>query len=93
MNIAEFITARLAEDEAAAEAAEGTCHFDGSSEDADHYERHDPARVLREITAKRAILADHQIKPAAYPDPEDKDFGCQRCRPRRCRYRSRLARP
>lgn len=34
-----------------------------------HIARHDPARVLREVAAKRAILADARIYPdAAYPD-------------------------
>lgn len=37
---------------------------------ADHITRHDPARVLREVEAKRVILAAH--KPyVSSPDPED----------------------
>lgn len=41
--------------------------------------RHDPARVLREVEAKRAILADHQIKAPYEIERGDEDFGCERC--------------
>lgn len=38
---------------------------------AEHMARHDPARVLREIAAKRAMIADWEIyADAAYPDFE-----------------------
>lgn len=38
-----------------------------STEDARHMARHDPARVLREVKAKRAILREHE--PSKGPDP------------------------
>lgn len=92
MGIAEFIAARLDEDEAAAKAAtpgpwEAETHVDDyepvgvehlvsspaeahvvagtglggqqAQTDARHIARHDPARVLREVAAKRRILASH----------------------------------
>ena len=49
------------------------------SDDAEHIARHDPARVLREVTAKRAILAVHQIKPPTWREPDDQAFGCECC--------------
>lgn len=56
-----FVRARLDEDEAAARKADEmgagvwalAPHF--------HTARHSPARVLREVAAKRAILADHHV--------------------------------
>lgn len=96
MDIAQFLAARLDEDEAAAEAASHyvlrekwhavewydgefvasgrrTAHVDihglaGAPitsrgalrrEDAEHIARHDPARVLAEVAAKRRVLARH----------------------------------
>ena len=64
-----FLTARLDEDEAAAKAAWGV-EWDWryvaqpfgerpSIAHTVHIARHDPARVLREVEAKRAILAEH----------------------------------
>ena len=63
-----FLAARLDEDEAAARAAEPfyedrdlvseMVHIGFDAEVPQHAERHDPARVLREIAAKRAILAE-----------------------------------
>lgn len=58
-----FVTARLDEDEAAAQEAAsrplGPAWDDGTrlTAVARHIARHDPARVLREIAAKRVILA------------------------------------
>jgi hypothetical protein len=43
-----------------------------------HIARHDPARVLREVAAKRAILEDHRIIKADI-DTEEFDLGCERC--------------
>jgi hypothetical protein len=76
--LAEFITARLDEDEAAARESyyegqhwlseeEGVyrwpddepVHIADRKADARHIARHDPARVLREVEAKRKILAEH----------------------------------
>jgi hypothetical protein len=50
---------------------------DERDDDLDHVIRHDPARVLREVTAKRAILTEHPIRPA--DEPGDYSFGCERC--------------
>lgn len=44
---------------------------------AEHVARHDPARVLAEVAAKRAILAEHKHAPATEPSTDD--FGCQIC--------------
>lgn len=90
MTIVEFLTARLDEEEASAQAVvdigglgdwedlpvaelDGRRALTGGSfifavmdpvpegpACADHIARHDPARVLRETTAKRAILALHE---------------------------------
>lgn len=64
-----FLGARLAEDEAAAKAAWGvewdwryvTRPFGERPSIAHtvHMARHDPARALRDVEAKRAILAEH----------------------------------
>lgn len=81
--LADFITARLAEDEAAAREShhegqrwiteeEGVyrwpddelVHSADRKADARHIARHDPARVLREVTAKRAILARYGECPS-----------------------------
>jgi len=46
----------------------------------EHIARHEPARVLREVAAKRAILEDHRIKPATWREVDDEyPFGCERC--------------
>ena len=53
-----------------------------------HIVRHDPARVLREIDAKRLLLADHPIVPETYPRARvggqevggpHFPFGCENC--------------
>ncbi len=83
-----FLTARLAEDEAAALAAGSgewvaldggvmsvsdetwpvaSTEVERDREVRVHIARHDPSRVLREIEAKRKILAEHQTDP---------DVGC-----------------
>lgn len=58
MKIEEFLNARIDEDEAAAGAAAGsswvTVIIDRST--SEHIVLHDPARVLREVAAKRAII-------------------------------------
>lgn len=43
--------------------------------------RHDPARVLREVEAKRAIIAEHSIFVAENEDPRKPrhEVGCERC--------------
>ena len=64
-SLRDFIAARLEEDRAIAQAAiddlygEDDCWFDTSNEHiGSHYRHHQPSRVLREVTAKRAILID-----------------------------------
>ena len=83
-----FLRARLDEDEAAAKTgSQPEWKSDGPylgwvtggiaaqfkwSTDAAHAARHDPARVLREVAAKRAILAEYLrlagIEPDDYPE-------------------------
>lgn len=52
-------------------------HFDGSRAAANgaHVARHDPARVLREIEAKRAIVDAHERRPMPKGDTAD----CAHC--------------
>ena len=93
-DIAEFLTARLDEDQAAAEAAASgswpSWHTRGLQVDIDvdeldspraaadcygretavHIARHDPARVLADITAKRRLLARHHVTGAKRDFPE-----------------------
>lgn len=61
MTLTEFLTARLDEDEALAQAAREDYRMDlrMARDMAQHSARHNPARVLREVEAKRAILARH----------------------------------
>jgi hypothetical protein len=64
-----FLNARLDEDEATAKACIEAKREpwqeweweDQAPADIAHYGRHGPARVLREVDAKRKILAGHQI--------------------------------
>ena len=59
MTITDFLMARLYEDEA--EALEANWKFglvSAPKEVAPHIARHDPARVLREVEAKRKIVRD-----------------------------------
>lgn len=45
-----------------------------------HIARHDPARVLREVAAKRKLLAEHKHVPAVQSEAAHVyDFGCQTC--------------
>lgn len=72
--IVEFLNARLNEDVVIAFMGEEWSAEDweaaaGSGIVATHIARHDPARALREVTAKRQILAAH-------PDDEGQ---CERC--------------
>lgn len=61
MTITEFLTARLDEDEALAREAEPKYDLirveSYSQANEDHARRHDPARVLAEVEAKRRIVA------------------------------------
>lgn len=83
-----FLRARLDEAAAKAQAAKpGPWHVDGGSvyathptdevvdytESADHIARHDPARILREIEADRALLAEYEAvadMDTSDPEPE-----------------------
>jgi hypothetical protein len=54
-------------------------HMADRKADARHIARHDPARVLREVEAKRAILAEHpQVRCGGRTTRRD-DVGCQNC--------------
>ncbi len=73
MNLAEFLLARIAEDEAAATAATVANEVDEPSgyahlpDDGPHIARWSPARVLAECEAKRGILRLHS------PPDQDED--------------------
>jgi hypothetical protein len=56
-----FLRARLDEDEQAARDGDDACwHIDYCDDEGKRYhERFDPARVLREVEAKRRILDEH----------------------------------
>jgi hypothetical protein len=69
-DLVEFLTARLDEDEAAARAWLPIGNPDAAARE--HIARHDPARVLREVAAKRAILAGHStVTGWNWPDQSD----------------------
>jgi hypothetical protein len=59
-DLAAFVAARLDEDETEAKAtADADAEFWADVRgDGTHFARHDPARVLRDVAAKRAILAE-----------------------------------
>ena len=44
-----------------------------------HFARHDPARVLREVAAKRAIVAEHIHAKASHVGGGTHRFGCENC--------------
>jgi hypothetical protein len=58
LGLAEFVKARLGEEEAAAKAWLPLGNPDAAQRE--HVARVDPGRVLREVEAKRMILADYQ---------------------------------
>src|SRR6516165_10052883 len=67
-DLAAFLAARLDEDEAIARHA-GSCDFYDDVDDSvpladerNHILRHAPARVLREVAAKRAILDQSEVE-------------------------------
>ena len=80
MTIVEFLEARLAEDETVALMTYDDPTFGRSWPDMDgevrspelvHSRRHDPARVLREVAAKRAIASGARLyEDAGFPDFE-----------------------
>src|SRR5260221_9363459 len=92
MDLATFLEARIADDEASALAVgrspewqhdgsgqvlngAGACilHAGPFARMADYIARHDPARVLREVDAKRKIVAEHAMEPGMFPP------SCVRC--------------
>lgn len=47
-----------------------------------HMARHDPARILAECAAKRALIATHTLKDAGNgtsSDPAHREVGCETC--------------
>ncbi len=86
MDLAKFLNARLDDDQWVAEGAARTddrrqgawypAMFGPGGFDArvdDHLARHDPGRVLREVDAKRKIVAEHAMEPGMFPP------SCVRC--------------
>ena len=86
-----FLTARIGEDEQRARAAleaweDEDSHYewqDLPDEVFAHARWHDPARVLREVEAKRTILVEHslthEVIPPSYQAGTGLDFGCENC--------------
>lgn len=77
MDISEFLLARIAEDEAAAREALGRHRwvqgrYPGTTYE--HIARHDPARVLAECKAHRAIVTRYGV-----PDPHRPAERCTDC--------------
>ncbi len=80
VSLVEFLTARLDEDEEVVQAASRaggsswpTGQGDRVGPTLAHARRHDPARVLREIEAKRGMMAVHRPYDT---DPEQACLGC-----------------
>lgn len=79
--LADFLRERLDEDEAMAKAAQQTTMANGpladqagpcvSDEGYAYIDRFGPARVLREVTAKRAMVARHSRNPGTVFDSCD----------------------
>jgi hypothetical protein len=75
MNIHDFITQQINEDERLAQAANDDpygddCWFDtGNEHIGDHHQRHGPDRVLRDVASARGVLARHTNDPTSkhYP--------------------------
>ena len=88
VTLAGFLAARLDEDEAAAkaQAQRGTVvmYTDGepTQAEAEYFATISPARVLREVAAKRKILALHVLATRHEPtatDPRLADVTCEIC--------------
>lgn len=109
-DLVQFLRARLDEDEQIARASKpGPWHADGGevyathpvdrvtdySESADHIARHDPARVLLEVDAKRRVLELHGIvhREIGWLEDVDEESSeipvCGLCVPKHSNYRSR----
>lgn len=93
-DLAEFLRARLDEDEEAAQAAKpGPWHADGGgvyakhpvdevvdySTSADHIARHDPKRTLIEVEAKRRNIEQHGSTTGYVFDDDDDALACRCC--------------
>ena len=88
MDLVEFLTARLNEDEQAARAADddlgyliGAVEYSYPKEEVDerHALRHAPPRVLAEVDAKRRILDEHALTvEKGDADPYDSSTGERR---------------
>jgi hypothetical protein len=57
----------------------GACVANAGGADGDHIARHDPARVLREVAAKRAIVAEHKHYDESAGSTVSVHFGCELC--------------
>jgi len=87
MGLTEFLTARLAEDEAAARNTledrermlPATLLAAVQQPDGSLITLGDPARVLREVEAKRAILAEHEDTYCGYIYDHPDGLMCVRC--------------
>lgn len=51
----------------------------GIDPEGEHIAAHDPAFVLADIAAKRRIVAEHHLVPAAAPQPAEPAHGCETC--------------
>jgi hypothetical protein len=77
MTLVEFLKARLDEDEQVAKAASdpGGPHLPAAQ--LEHARRHDPARVLAEVEAKRRIIdAHHPVDPCDAHDASFETISC-----------------
>jgi hypothetical protein len=81
-----FLRARLDEDEQAARATTGGKWYSADvlevnlaapRPDAEHIARHDPARVLAEVNAKRRILDEIVPKVESYWGAVNSEWGCE----------------
>lgn len=81
MDLVEFLTARLDEDEQVARAAgDGWYGYDPEQaiamvpvEDTQHIARHSPARVLAEVDAKRRVIAQWEDARSQARNPVSSD--------------------
>ena len=56
------------------------CNDKIPDQDSRHIARHDPARILREVAAKRAVVVEHKLVPAKNVwGNSTGGFGCELC--------------
>lgn len=86
MGIVEFLEARIAEDEADAQAADEGRLLTWSKNDhmvivdSGFIQTFTPSRVLREVAAKRAVVVEHKLVPAKNVwGKSTGGFGCELC--------------